>query len=199
MIFRRETRGDAFHRQIASLRQQLEDFAPQSETTVPAPLGESDDTSFSLDIPPEAFAPARPIGGRVTPADVEPSAQPGRMPALTDAAATVLSAHDHWEGTLRSEGSVTIRGRLEGQVHATKDVTIDEGAEVEAEIFAHNVLIHGTVRGRVEANGRLEIFPTGKVIGDVKAPSLVVHEGAKLSGQLRMDRGGDPSRPDSSS
>ena len=195
MIFRRENRGESFHRQLSSLRQQLEQS--ESESTAPVPLEEHTETSFSLDLPTESpFAPARTSSSRpATPETEAPSPRTGRIPAPADHYVTILSAHAHWEGTLRSEGSVTIQGRLEGQVHATKDVTVDEGAEVQAEIFAQNVLIHGTVRGRVEAHGRLEIFPTGKVIGDVKAPSLVVHEGAKLSGQLRMERGSEPVRP----
>ncbi|MER3486980.1 MAG: hypothetical protein C4345_14385, partial [Chloroflexota bacterium] len=149
-------------------------------STAPVPLEEHTETSFSLDLPTESpFTPARISSSRpATPETEAPSPRTGRVPAPADHYVTILSAHAHWEGTLRSEGSVTIQGRLEGQVHATKDVTVDEGAEVQAEIFAQNVLIHGTVRGRVEAHGRLEIFPTGKVIGDVKAPSLVVHEGA---------------------
>uniref|UniRef100_A0A831TEN2 Polymer-forming cytoskeletal protein n=1 Tax=Thermorudis peleae TaxID=1382356 RepID=A0A831TEN2_9BACT len=195
MIFRRENRGESFHRQLSSLRQQLEESEPES--TAPVPVEENTETSFSLDLPSESpFAPARTASSRTTPSEPElPSSRTGRVPASADSYVTILSAHAHWEGTLRSEGSVTIQGRLEGQVHATEDVTIDEGAEVQAEIFAQNVLIHGTVRGRVEAHGRLEIFPTGKVIGNVKAPSLVVHEGAKLSGQLRMERGSEPVRP----
>jgi cytoskeletal protein CcmA (bactofilin family) len=200
MIFRKDTRNDAFHRQLSNLRQQLAESTASPDSALLSSSGDSDEATFSLDIPPDAFAPARPIAGRLASNDTETIDGRGVTSAVPlDAATTVLSAQDHWEGTLRSQGSVTIRGRLKGQVHATKDVTIDQGAEVEAEIYAQNILIHGTVRGRIEASGRLEILPTGRVVGDVKAPSLVIHEGAKLSGQLRMGRGSETSAPDPAS
>lgn len=197
MIFRRDNRGEGFQRQLSHLRQQLEES--ESEVAVPDLGDEEAEAARRFEpITESSFAPPRTSFTQAERAESPlATTQAARAATGLDAAATVLSAHDYWEGTLRSEGSVTIRGRLQGQVHAARDVTIDEGADVQAEVYAHNVLIHGTVRGRVEASNRLEIYPTGQVIGDVKAPSLVVHEGAKLSGQLRMERSSEPGRVES--
>ena len=198
MIFRKDTRGDAFHRQLVNLRQRIEESTATPDSPLLEPGGESDETPFSLERPTDAFVPTRPIGGRLGPNETETVGSRGAAGAL-EASMSILAAHDQWEGTLRSQGSVTIRGRLKGQVHAAKDVTVDQGAEVEAEMYAQNILVHGTVRGRLEASGRLEIHSTGKVIGHARAPSLIIHEGAKLSGQLRMGPGNEAPVPDPAS
>jgi cytoskeletal protein CcmA (bactofilin family) len=38
----------------------------------------------------------------------------------------------------------------------------------------------------VRARGKFEVLPSGRVAGDINAPTLVVHEGAIMTGQLRM-------------
>jgi len=188
MIFRREQqgRGEGFQRSVGNFRQTTEQGTAERE---------SEEIERAV-LPSEPTLPeARE--SRVTPSWTMPvetesrirtsqSTQSAPAPSV-DANTTLLAANAQWEGVLRSDGAVAIHGQLQGEVHSAGDVTIAEGARVEAQIFAHNVLIHGQVRGKVEARNRLEIFPQGEVIGDVKAPSLVVHEGAKLSGQLRMD------------
>ncbi|MBX6753580.1 bactofilin family protein [Thermorudis peleae] len=188
MIFRREqqSRGEGFQRSVGNFRQTTEQGTAERE---------SEEIERAV-LPSEPTLPeareSRVAPSWTMPMETEPrirtsqSAQPAPAPSV-DANTTLLAANAQWEGVLRSDGAVAIHGQLQGEVHSAGDVTIAEGARVEAQIFAHNVLIHGQVRGKVEARNRLEIFPQGEVIGDVKAPSLVVHEGAKLSGQLRMD------------
>lgn len=197
VIFRKENRGESFQRQISNLRQHLQSEGEDQGTERPYPEGQ-ETTPFPASQPAERddlYAPSRPVdlSAAPTPMPGEAALAPRPSWPATDATTSVIAANAHWNGTLRSEGSLHVHGRADGELHATHDVFVAEGAQVDAEVFADNVVVAGIVRGRIEARGRLEVLPKGHVSGDVKAPRLVVHEGARLSGQLKMDTGGGTS------
>jgi cytoskeletal protein CcmA (bactofilin family) len=63
---------------------------------------------------------------------------------------------------------------------------------LQADVRAQRVVVQGTVIGSVRATVDVEVVPGGKVIGDVAAERLVVHEGAVLEGYCTVG----PSRID---
>jgi len=196
MIFRKDSRGESFQRQVSGLRKQA-----QSDEELGSDefhYDEPNDTSkFATTAPTsttreEPYTPSRvtvdvPQSQTQSIASVQPAYRPTWQSA--DATTSVVAVNANWNGILRTEGSIHLHGRAEGELHAASDVFVAEGSEVDAHIFADNVVVAGMVRGRIEARGRLELLPQGHVSGDVKAPRLIVHEGAQLSGQLKMEAG----------
>lgn len=212
MIFRRENRGESFQRQISNLRQQQSE-APaeeqEQEFERDYDTDESSDTSrFSTDqgTPSEgiSFPSSRAEPAETSPAEAPP-AQPAAPPAAPaapaaptynettrwqtsgDATSSIIAANSAWNGTLTSEGSLRVHGKADGELYSATDLFVAEGAEVDASLFADSVVVAGLVRGKIEARSRLEILPQGEVTGDVRSPKLVVHEGATISGQLKME------------
>lgn len=118
-----------------------------------------------------------------------PVPAPPSAPA-SDAGTSTISKNSHWNGTLRSEGSIQVHGKADGELHSDTDLYVAEGAEVDASLHADSVVVAGLVRGKIEARSRLEVMPQGEVTGDVRAPKLIVHEGATISGQLKMEEAG---------
>jgi cytoskeletal protein CcmA (bactofilin family) len=116
--------------------------------------------------------------------EVENTPVPG-VPAVT--AQTSVVAHDTtWKGDLESDGSVHVHGRVEGSIRAKFDVFIAEEADVDATVTATNVIIAGLIQGSIRCGDRFEVLPQGRVSGDINAPTLVIHEGAHVTGQFRM-------------
>lgn len=189
MIFRKENRGESFQRQISNLRQQLQsdiDDEPDDSSYNDRTTEESTETqTTSWD---DNRGTAR--GSELAPTSSFPVAEqpPSPRPSwqTADATTSIIASNANWNGTLQSEGSLHIHGRAEGELYAANDLVIAEGAKVDAEIFAENVVVAGVVRGRIEARNRLEVLSEGHVAGDIKAQKLVIHEGARLAGQLRM-------------
>lgn len=193
VIFRKDSRGDSFQRQISSLRKQTQDEdLTNEEFRFEEPQDTSQFDAAAVAARDESFAPSRGAteDAAQLPSLAQPTATFRSSWQSTDATTSVIAANAHWNGTLRSDGSLHIHGRADGELHATSDVFVAEGAEVDAQLYAENVVVAGVVRGKIEARGRLEILAQGHVSGDVKAPKLVVHEGARLSGQLKMESGG---------
>jgi cytoskeletal protein CcmA (bactofilin family) len=88
---------------------------------------------------------------------------------------------------LVGEEDVKIEGRVEGKVRVSKNLLVGQTGVIEADVEAENINIGGTVTGNIVAQGKVEIFASGKMIGDIKSPRVVVAEGAHFKGNVDMD------------
>jgi len=172
-VFRRDNKGDTFEQQMGALRDQLGTSPQDDDLEDEAPVygGRTDDYTYTAAPTGYSEAPAAPAAPTI--------------PAV-DASTTVIGRETTWKGELISRGSVHVHGRLDGAVKADQAIFVAEGSEVDATLSAETVIVAGTSRGTVRASGKFEVLPTGRVAGDIHAPKLVVHEGAIMSGQLKM-------------
>lgn len=108
------------------------------------------------------------------------------MAAGRDTAVTILTSGCHFSGKLYCRGSSRIGGKIEGQVISEGILIIEEGAVIEAEVKADEVIIQGKVNGRLEAKIRCELYPQSRFEGDIVSPVLVVNEGAQFNGRSIM-------------
>ena len=99
---------------------------------------------------------------------------------------TVLAEDFDFKGTLNFDKSLMIKGRLSGDVNATGDLYIDEGAVVEARVKANIVSLKGTVKGDILADTRVELFASASVDGDITAPDIVMESGCSFNGICTM-------------
>src|ERR1043165_635033 len=99
---------------------------------------------------------------------------------------TFFSAGTHIEGTLELDGEVKLEGHIKGKVTGTGVVTVGEQANLQADVFAPVVIVHGVVRGEMHATDRLELHRTAKVKGSIRAARVRIDEGAIFEGECRM-------------
>lgn len=97
-----------------------------------------------------------------------------------------LDAGSHINGELHFEDTFRIDGRLTGQAISAGDLVIGESGEVDAEIRVGRIFVSGVVRGKVEATTRVEVTAGGKLLADIKTPSLVIEDGAIFEGRCAM-------------
>ena len=97
---------------------------------------------------------------------------------------TVLAEDFNFNGTLNFDKSLMIKGHLTGDVNATGDLYIDEGAVVEARVKANIVSLKGTVKGDILADTRVELFASASVDGDITAPDIVMESGCRFKRNL---------------
>jgi cytoskeletal protein CcmA (bactofilin family) len=167
MVFRKESRADSFQRQISALRQQLGS-------------DQEDEELYPVVDDAEPMLPGSSLDERM------PSPRTISSSSADESAVGIIAANSHWNGTMRSDGSLSVLGRVEGELIAADEIYIAEGASVEARVSAAQVIIAGSVNGTVECTTRLEVLPSGHVVGDVTSPTLIVHEGATVEGDLSM-------------
>ena len=94
----------------------------------------------------------------------------------------------HIKGELSGNEDLTIEGKVDGKITLIgHSVTIGENGLVMAEIQAKSVVVGGQVRGNITADDRVEVAPTGTMLGDVRAPRVVLADGAQFKGSIDMD------------
>ncbi|MGO9060191.1 MAG: bactofilin family protein [Candidatus Binataceae bacterium] len=98
----------------------------------------------------------------------------------------------NFTGKLRFEGAARIESRFAGEILGTATITVAEGALVMAPIRAASVVIAGRVSADVTASKRIEVCPTGRVVGNLTAPAMIVHEDAQVEGRFTMMYQGRP-------
>ena len=100
---------------------------------------------------------------------------------------TVIGSSIVVDGEISGEEPITILGTVKGKVAAAQGVVVEAGATVEADIEGQTVTISGKVTGNVTAREKLELRPESKMVGNAKAPRIVVADGASFKGNVDMD------------
>ncbi len=106
---------------------------------------------------------------------------------------TVLGADATFKGDLSFESAAKVLGRFEGSIKAKGRVYVADGSTCKATLIAKEIAVEGLVDGNVEAEDRVELKPTGKILGDVVAKRMTMADGATLDGHVRIgfdDEGG---------
>ena len=120
----------------------------------------------------------------------QPTSASDLTPSGTPEAQAHLRRGSRVEGELSFESSV----RIEGEITAQDTLIIGDGAEVNAKITAHTVIVEGRLNGDVTAQKRIQLEPSASVVGNITTPTLLVKEGAAFEGHCTM--GGAERRPD---
>jgi cytoskeletal protein CcmA (bactofilin family) len=69
---------------------------------------------------------------------------------------------------------------------------VAEGAVIEGDLHTQEAVIAGQVSGAIHARERVELQATAMVAGDILTPRISIIEGAKVTGEVKMDAGGRP-------
>lgn len=191
MAFRRDSKIDAFQRQISALRHQLggeQDDFDLSPSDLLDRRSQRPERHYGSLLPILDPGSLEPTVASLTQGDRDLTPVERSLPPLpaADLETSVVAHSTKWTGDLSSSGSLHVYGQVQGSLTARDTVFVAAEADVEATIVAASVTIAGNVRGSIQCTGRFEILPHGRVIGDVRAPSLVIHEGALMSGQMSM-------------
>ena len=100
---------------------------------------------------------------------------------------TVIGTEAYFQGTLTAKGSLRIDGRIDGSIVDAKTVTIGETGKVKGDISCEICYTRGEVRGNVVALEHFEAHSGARVDGDVRAPKVIIEEGAVFNGNCSME------------
>jgi len=92
------------------------------------------------------------------------------------------------EGTVRSENSVRIDGKLKGKLICKNTLTVGINGEIEGEVQAKNAIVGGRIRGKVKVQEKLVLESKATLIGELTASKLIIDEGAVFEGTSDMGK-----------
>ena len=107
----------------------------------------------------------------------------------TNARQTVIGENISIEGNIRGDEHLVIEGSMKGNVEMEKNnFTVGSKGRVEGEINAQNVKISGQMIGNIKTQGKVEITKDADFIGDIRAKSISVEDGAYFKGSIELDK-----------
>jgi len=90
------------------------------------------------------------------------------------------------EGEVSGEENLHVDGRVKGSIRLAGDLFVGTGGVVEADVDARNVIVQGTVTGKVLARKQFELRPAGRFNGECTAAAYEIREGASFEGISKM-------------
>ena len=90
-------------------------------------------------------------------------------------------------GQVSGSQDLVVEGRIEGRVSLENRLTVEESGSVEADLEVVDATFRGEVRGDVVVSRSAILHPTARVVGNIRAPRLVIEEGARFSGSVDME------------
>lgn len=110
----------------------------------------------------------------------------------------------YFTGDITSEGKVTLRSNLQGNVtavnlqlfgcrlvgdiHASGVVVLDERSAVAGNIRAGELFCSGVIKGDLYVHGNLSLSEKAVVEGNITTTTMTMARGAMISGNLKMNR-----------
>jgi cytoskeletal protein CcmA (bactofilin family) len=122
----------------------------------------------------------------VTPA-AAPAPRGGGAPASPAVpTACVVGANITFKGEITGDEDLLVEGNVEGQIRISRELRVGPRGKVKATVSAQSVIISGELVGDCDAVGRVEIQATGRLMGNIRAPKVVIAEGAVFRGNSDM-------------
>ncbi len=104
-----------------------------------------------------------------------------------DTPQTIIGKSVTVKGEILGNEQLTIEGTVEGRIMIETTVLVRDSGVVKADVDAANVNVAGGVIGNISVSERIEIVSGGYVVGDIRAPRLIINDGASVKGNIDME------------
>ena len=110
----------------------------------------------------------------------------------TDRISTFIGADACIDGTIEFKGTIRVDGQVKGKmVSSGGTVIVGEKAAVDAELQVNVIVVMGEVNGKIKAKERIEVYPPGRVGGDIQSPVVSIEPGGIFNGSCIMKAPGE--------
>jgi cytoskeletal protein CcmA (bactofilin family) len=93
-------------------------------------------------------------------------------------------------GEVKGNEDLLVDGHVEGTITLTESrLTIGPNAHVAANVVARDVVLLGTLKGNINASGRVELRQGSNLTGDITAARLSIEENATFAGRVDLLQG----------
>ena len=99
-----------------------------------------------------------------------------------------ISAGSSILGNIEGAGNYKIAGGLLGSISEIAStgatLVIDQEGYIQGDIQYSNLIVIGTVDGSIDVSGRIEVYPSAVIRGNIKYNQLNIHPDAKVNGRI---------------
>jgi cytoskeletal protein CcmA (bactofilin family) len=90
-------------------------------------------------------------------------------------------------GRISGDDEVVVFGRVEGTITLNNHLLVEEGGQVVADVDAVAISVRGQLNGEVVAREVIQLLAGSLVTGNLRAPRIIIEEGARFKGNIDMD------------
>jgi len=100
---------------------------------------------------------------------------------------TVIGSSIVIDGEITGDEDLLVQGTVKGKIQLKANLYVEESGLIEAEIETETVDVSGRVTGNITAVDKVELKTQCKMVGDIKAPRILIADGASFKGNIDMD------------
>jgi cytoskeletal protein CcmA (bactofilin family) len=100
---------------------------------------------------------------------------------------TIIGSGITVDGEISGEEDLVIQGTVKGRILVKDSISVEPSGIVEADVETQNVEISGRLIGNINAAEKVELKTDCRVVGDIRAPRVIIVEGANFKGNVDMD------------
>jgi len=109
------------------------------------------------------------------------------MSTTGTASKNVLNSDVEIKGNIKFSGELTFDGKLDGEIHTDGTLHLGDGAVINGNVNATNVVVRGKVNGNVTAKEKIDIKAKTELFGDIRATKLAIEEGVTFVGKTEVN------------
>jgi cytoskeletal protein CcmA (bactofilin family) len=99
---------------------------------------------------------------------------------------SVIAKRTRVGGPIETEGDLVVDGRVEGAIRAAGCVTVGPSGVVISDLVVGRAVVIGIVIGSITASERVDVAAGGRVVGDVRAPTVTIVATGAVEGRVEQ-------------
>lgn len=107
------------------------------------------------------------------------------MPAK-ELSKSIIGENSFFEGKFYIKGELEINGKFEGTSIKVDHLYIGKTGKVKSNIKATSIIIEGIVIGNLLATNRIILYPTARVLGNIRTPEIIIQKGVIIEGKCTI-------------
>jgi len=111
------------------------------------------------------------------------------MPNKNEGSNCVIGEGSIFDGRFSVNGSILIEGKFQGDIRTDDQLIVGPTGKVKTDIVARRVTVAGTLIGNITASEEVSLLRTGKVLGNICTPKLIMEPGVVTEGKVTITSG----------
>lgn len=101
-------------------------------------------------------------------------------------AKTIIGPGSMFEGRYAVNGNLRIDGTFEGFSLRVEHLQVGPKGKVKTDISAKSIVVEGVIIGNLQAETRILLLATARVLGNIQTPELIIQDGVVLEGRCTI-------------
>jgi len=102
---------------------------------------------------------------------------------------TVIGSTIVIDGEVSGDEDLVIEGTVKGKLSLRQGLYVESSGVIEADVETARMEVSGQVTGNIAASEKVELKADCRVVGDIRAPRILIADGAVFRGNVDMDVG----------